>query len=93
MLTIHILIIIGFGASTFYIIKYLRKYYAERSIPKEWRYFWLAMLWATVHQLIEVFIVYQWLTGKVLIIFFILAQIIGGVYLIRGSYLLVKKYR
>ncbi|GEM_PF-1815450 len=89
----HIPIIIGFGTSTFLIIKYLRKYYGERPIPDEWRYFWLAMLWGTLHQLIEVPIIYQWAVGKALIIAFIFIQIVGGIYLIKGSYLLSKKYQ
>jgi|SRR6056297_67901 len=93
MLMMHIPIVVGFGASAFYIIKYLRKYYGERPVPDEWRYFWLAILWGTLHQLIEIPILYQWMVGKVIVATFIFIQIVGGFYLIKGTYLLSKKYQ
>jgi len=92
VLLIHIPIVFGFGAAAYYIIKYLRKFYAERSIPEEWKIFWWAMVWSVIHELIEVPILYQWIIGQVLVIVFFVVQMIASIYLIRGSYILAKKY-
>jgi hypothetical protein len=92
VLLIHIPIVGGFGIAAYYIIKYLHRFYGQRPIPEEWKVFWLAMIWATVHELIEVPILYQWIIGQVLVIVFLIVQVMSGVYLIRGSYLLAKKY-
>lgn len=91
-LLMHIPIVFGFGAAAYWIIKYLKKFYGERPIPLEWRCFWLAMVWGTVHELIEVSILYQWIIGQVLLIAFFVIQVLAGIYLVRGSYLLAKKY-
>jgi hypothetical protein len=92
VLLVHIPIVGGFGMAAYYIVKYLKKFYGERPIPEEWKTFWWAMVWGTVHELIEVPILYQWIVGQLVVIAFILIQIIAGIYLIRGSYLLAKKY-
>jgi hypothetical protein len=89
---VHIPIVFGFGVAAYYIIKYLRKFYGERPIPEEWRVFWWAMVWGTVHELIEVPLLYQWIVGQVWLIIFFIVQIFAGIYLIKGSYLLAKKY-
>ena len=91
-LLMHIPIIFGFGMTAYWIIKYLKKFYADRPIPEEWKVFWLAMVWGTIHELIEVPILYQWIVGQVLLIVFFFVQIVASIYLIRGSYLLAKKY-
>jgi hypothetical protein len=91
-LLMHIPIVGGFGMAAFYIIKYLGRFYGERPIPEEWKIFWMAMVWGTVHELIEVPILYQWMIGQVLLIIFFIIEVIAGIYLIRGSYLLAKKY-
>lgn len=92
VLLIHIPIVFGFGATACYIVKYLRKFYAGRPIPEEWKLFWWAMVWGTVHELIEVAILYQWIIGQVLMVVFFIVQAIAGICLIRGSYLLAKKH-
>lgn len=92
VLLLHIPIVLGFLAATFYIIKYLKEFYGERPVPEEWKVFWIAMIWATVHELIEVAILYQWMVGQLLLIVFFIIQIIAGIYLVKGSYLLAKKY-
>lgn len=92
VLLVHIPIVFGFGAAAYYVIKYLRKFYGERPIPEEWRVFWLAMVWGTVHELIEVPLLYQWIVGQIWLIIFFIIQVISGIYLIKGSYLLAKKY-
>jgi len=92
LLLVHIPIVFGFGAAAYLIIKYLRKFYAERPIPEEWKFFWMAMVWGTVHELIEVPLLYQWIIGQVLLVAFFLIEVIASIYLIRGSYLLAKKY-
>ncbi|OIO47227.1 MAG: hypothetical protein AUJ31_00015 [Parcubacteria group bacterium CG1_02_39_15] len=91
-LLMHIPIIGGFGAAAYYIIKYLRRFYGERPIPEEWKFFWLAIVWTTIHEIIEMPILYQWIVGQVLLITFFIIQVIASVYLVRGSYLLAKKY-
>jgi len=91
-LLVHIPIVFGFGAAAYYIIKYLRKFYGERPVPEEWRVFWLAMVWGTIHELIETPILYQWIVGQILLVIFFIVQIVAGIYLIKGSYLLAKKY-
>lgn len=91
-LLVHIPIIFGFGAAAYWIIKYLKKFYGERPIPEEWKLFWWAMVWGTIHELIEVPILYQWIIGQVLLVTFFIIQAIASIYLIRGSYLLAKKY-
>lgn len=91
-LVLHIPIIFGFALAAYYIIKYLRKFYGERPVPEEWKLFWMAMIWGTVHELIEVPLLYQWIVGQILLIVFFIIQIVAGVYLIKGSYLLAKKY-
>jgi hypothetical protein len=91
-LLMHIPIVLGFAASAYWIIKYLRTFYQSRPIPEEWRFFWLAMVWGTVHELIEVPILYQWVIGQVLLVVFFVIQVIAGIYLVRGSFLLAKKY-
>lgn len=88
----HIPIVFGFGMAAYYIIKYLKKFYGERPIPEEWKFFWLAMVWMTAHELIEVPILYQWIIGQILLIVFFIIQMVAGIYLVRGSYLLAKKY-
>ena len=92
VLLVHIPIVFGFLMGAYWIIKYLKKFYAERPIPEEWKIFWLAIVWATIHELIEVPILYQWVVGQVLLIVFFIVQAIASIYLIRGSYLLAKKY-
>jgi hypothetical protein len=91
-LLMHIPIVGGFGMAAFYIIKYLRKFYGERPIPEEWKLFWLAMVWGTIHELIETPLLYQWIVGQVLLIVFFIVQVVASIYLLRGSYLLAKKY-
>ncbi|PJB09128.1 hypothetical protein CO121_01575 [bacterium (Candidatus Gribaldobacteria) CG_4_9_14_3_um_filter_36_15] len=91
-LLIHIPIVGGFGMAAYYVIKYLRRFYGQRPIPKEWKLFWLAIVWATIHELIEVPILYQWIIGQTLVIVFFFIQIIAGIYLVWGTYLLAKKY-
>jgi len=92
VLLVHIPIVFGFLLGAYWIIKYLKKFYAERPIPEEWKVFWLAIVWGTIHELIEVPILYQWIVGQVLLIVFFIVQVIASIYLIRGSYLLAKKY-
>lgn len=92
VLLVHIPIILGFVSGAYWIIRYLKKFYGERPIPEEWKVFWLAMVWGVIHELIEVPILYQWIVGQVLVIVFFIVQVIASVYLIRGSYLLAKKY-
>ncbi len=91
-LLMHIPIIFGFGMAAYWVIKYLKKFYAERPIPGEWKFFWLAMVWGTGHELIETPLLYQWIVGQVFLIAYFVVEIVAGIYLIRGSYLLAKKY-
>ena len=91
-LLVHIPIVGGFGAAAYWIIKYLKKFYADRPIPEEWKLFWMAMVWGTIHELIEMPILYQWIVGQILLIVFFIIQVVASIYLIRGSYLLAKKY-
>ena len=91
-LLFHIPIVLGFVAAAYYITRYLKKFYGERPIPEEWKLFWMAMVWGAIHELIEVPLLYQWAVGQLLLITFFVVQIIAGIYLIRGSYLLAKKY-
>lgn len=92
VILMHIPIVGGFGMAAFYIVKYLKKFYGERPIPQEWKIFWLALIWTTIHELIEVPMLYQWVVGQVLLIVFFFIQIIAGIYLMWGSYFLAKKY-
>lgn len=92
VLIVHIPIIFGFVMAAYYIIKYLRKFYGERPVPQEWKVFWWAMVWGIIHELIEVPLLYQWVVGQILLILFIIIEIVSGIYLIWGSYLLAKKY-
>ncbi|KPJ71675.1 hypothetical protein AMJ50_00875 [Parcubacteria bacterium DG_74_3] len=91
-LLVHIPIVFGFGAAAYWIIGYTKKFYGGRPIPEEWRSFWMAMVWGTVHELIETILLYQWIVGQVLLIVFFVVQVIAGIYLVWGSYLLAKKY-
>lgn len=91
-LLMHIPIVFGFALAAYYITKYLRKFYGERPVPQEWKMFWMAIVLTTVHELIEVPILYQWIIGQVLLVAFFIIQVVAGIYLIRGSYLLAKKY-
>jgi len=92
LLLVHIPIVFGFGVAACWIIKYLKRFYGERPIPEEWKFFWLAIVWTTVHELIEMPILYQWIIGQVLLVVFFAIQVAASIYLIRGSYLLAKKY-
>lgn len=92
LLLVHIPIVGGFGMAAYYIIKYLRRFYGGRPIPEEWKLFWWAMIWGTVHELIEVPILYQWIIGQALLVVFFVIEVVSGIYLIRASYLLAKKY-
>ena len=92
LILIHIPIVFGFGVAAHYIIRYLRKFYGDRPIPGEWKFFWLAMIWGTIHELIETLILYQWIIGQILLIAFFVVQIVAGSYLLIGSYLLAKRY-
>jgi len=91
-LLMHIPIIFGFGMAAYWVIKYLKKFYADRPIPEEWKFFWLAMVWGTVHELIETPLLYQWIIGQFFLVLYFVVEIVAGIYLIRGSYLLAKKY-
>jgi len=92
ILLMHVPIIFGFGIAAYYIIRYLKKFYGQRPIPEEWKTFWWAMVWGTIHELIEVPILYQLIVGQIIVMLFFVIQIVAGIYLIRGSYLLAKKY-
>jgi len=92
VLLAHVPIVGGFGIAAYYIIKYLKKFYGQRLIPQEWKIFWWAMILGTVHELIEVVILYQWIVGQILLIVFFIIEVVAGIYLIFGSYLLAKKY-
>lgn len=91
-LLMHIPIVFGFAFAVYYITKYLRKFYGERPTPREWKLFWMAMVLTTFHELVEVPILYQWIIGQVLLIAFFFIQVVAGIYLIKGCYLLAKKY-
>ncbi|MFC1663553.1 hypothetical protein ACFL0A_00240 [Patescibacteria group bacterium] len=88
----QVVVVLSFAFAAFYIIKYLRKFYGERQIPEEWKIFWVAMVLGTVHELIEVPLLYQWVVGQVLLVVFFIIQVVAGIYLIKGSYLLAKKH-
>ena len=92
MFVSQILIVGGFGFAAYYIIKYLKSFYKDRPVPKEWHCFWLAMLWGTLHELIEMAMLYRMIGGQLTLILFFIFQVIAGIYLISGSYLLAKKY-
>jgi hypothetical protein len=92
VLVVHIPIVFGFGVAAYYIVKYWRAFYGTRPIPEEWKNFWLAMVWGTIHELIETILLYQWVVGQVLLIVFFIVQVVAGIYLIKGSYLLAKRY-
>jgi hypothetical protein len=92
MLISQILIVGSFGIAAYYIVKYLKSFYKDRPVPKEWNYFWLAMLWGTIHELIEMAMLYRMIGGQLTLILYFLIQFIAGIYLISGSYLLAKKY-
>ncbi len=65
VLLIHIPIVGGFGMAAYYIMKYLKRFYGQRPIPKEWKVFWWAMILGTIHELIEISMLYQWIVGKI----------------------------
>lgn len=88
----QILIVGGFGFSAYYVIKYLKSFYKDRPVPKEWHCFWLAMLWGTLHELIEMAMLYRVIGGQLTLMIFFIIQVVAGIYLISGSYLLAKKY-
>lgn len=92
VLLFHVPIVFGFAIAAYYIIKYLKKFYGQRPVPEEWKFFWMAMIWGVIHELIEVPILYQWIVGQLLLIAFFIVQIVAGIYLVKGSYLLAKKY-
>jgi len=91
-LVTQVLIVGGFLLAAYFIIKYLRRFYGDRPIPKEWNIFWLAVVWGTVHEVWEMAMIYGWVTGLAVKPIYLVIQIIAGIYLIIGSYLLAKKY-
>ncbi|MFH0987456.1 MAG: hypothetical protein V1841_01000 [Patescibacteria group bacterium] len=92
ILLAQVLIVGGFGLAAYFIIRYLKTFYKGRPVPKEWNYFWLAMIWGTIHELIEMGMLYQVIGGQLALIAFFFAQVIAGIYLILGTYLLAKRY-
>ncbi|MFH1036729.1 MAG: hypothetical protein V1756_01500 [Patescibacteria group bacterium] len=90
-LVTQVLIVGGFVLAAYFIIRYLKRFYGDRPVPKEWNIFWLAVVWGTVHEVWEMAMIYRWITGLTVKPIFLVIQVIAGVYLIVGSYLLAKK--
>ena len=52
------------------IIRYLKRFYGERPVPKEWMIFWWAFIFYALHEVLEFVGLYQWMLGKVFFVFF-----------------------
>lgn len=87
----QILIVGGFLLAAYFIIRYLKKFYGGRPIPREWNLFWWAMVWGTIHEVWEMASIYHLVSGTLVKPIFFVIQMIAGIYLIAGSYLLAKK--
>lgn len=81
-----------FVLAAWFILRYLKKFYGERPIPKEWMVFWWAFVFFALHEVIEFVSLYQWISGKVYFVFMTTAEIASVVLLTWGCYLLVKTY-
>lgn len=78
--------------SAWFIIRYLRKFYGERPVPKEWMVFWWAFAVYSLHEVVEMIALYQWIHGEIFWLFFFTIEISAAVLLTWGCYLLVKTY-
>ncbi len=81
-----------FVLAAWFVIRYLKKFYGERQIPKEWVVFWWAFVFYSLHEIVEMIGLYQWIHGQVFVFLYFSIEIIAVVLLTWGCYLLVKKY-
>ena len=81
-----------FILAAWFIILYLKKFYGERPIPKEWKVFWWAFVFFALHEVVEMLALYQWLHGQFFVFLFFAVEIVSVILLVWGCYLLVKTY-
>lgn len=86
------LLSILFILAAWFIISYLKRFYGERPVPKEWKIFWWAFVFYTLHEVLEFIGIYQWMLGKVFFILLTTSEIASVILLTWGCYLLVKTY-
>lgn len=86
------LINVIFILAAWFIIRYLKGFYRERPVPKEWMVFWWAFVFYSLHEVLEFAGLYQWMLGKVFFVLFTAAEITSVALLTWGCYLLVKTY-
>ncbi|MFQ6049752.1 MAG: hypothetical protein ACE5J0_01800 [Candidatus Paceibacterales bacterium] len=91
--------IFGMSAATFlyilvtwFIIRYLKQFYGERPVPREWKIFWWAFIFYNLHEILEIIGVYQFVLGKAFFVFLTTTEITSAVLLTWACYLLVKTY-
>jgi hypothetical protein len=87
-----ILVTLLFSLAAWFIILYLRRFYGERKVPKEWSVFWWALFFFALHEILEFVGLYQWILGKAFFVFLSGVEITSVVLLTWGCYLLVKTY-
>ena len=86
------LTVLLFILAAWFIINYLRRFYGERPIPKEWKIFWWAFVFFAIHEVQEMLLLYQWVHGQIFVVLFFLVEILAVILLTWGCYLLVKTY-
>lgn len=74
------------------ILRYLKGFYGDRPVPKEWMVFWWSFIFYSLHEALEFIGLYQWVLGKVFYVFLTSVEIASVVLLTWACYLLVKKY-
>lgn len=86
------LTVVLFILAAWFIVRYLKEFYGERPIPREWKIFWWAFVFFAVHEVQEMIFLYQWVHGKIFTFLFFVVEIASVVLLVWGCYLLVKTY-
>ena len=74
------------------IVRYLKKFYGERAIPREWRIFWWSFIFYSLHEVIELVMIYQWIQGQLFWLFLFVVEITAAALLTWACYLLAKTY-
>ncbi|MBI4101505.1 MAG: hypothetical protein HY443_00880 [Candidatus Nealsonbacteria bacterium] len=83
---------IVFILAAWFILLYLKTFYGERAVPREWMVFWWAFVFFALHEIFEVLSLYQWIHGLFFVFLYFAIEIAAVVLLTWGCYLLVKTY-
>ncbi len=74
------------------IFRYLKKFYGGRPVPREWKIFWWSFIFYSLHEVIELVMIYQWIQGRLFWLSLFIIEITAASLLTWACYLLAKTY-